>query len=63
LLSDIVSSLCWIKQTKLQRRIAVHLGVLRGGASGKYLSADETFEQAVTTDEEYLADLVVTSAH
>jgi len=58
LLSDIFSSL-WFKQTKLDRWITIDLGVLSGGCSAEYLTADKTPEQAVRKHGKDFADLVV----
>jgi hypothetical protein len=48
----------WFHQTKLYKRIAVHLCVRTGGLLGKQLSTNETFPQSVAADDEQLADLV-----
>jgi hypothetical protein len=48
----------WFKQTKLYKRIAVHLCVRTGGLLGKQLSTNETFPQSVTSHDKELADLV-----
>ena len=50
-------------EEQYQKFYILHLGMRRSGGSGEYLSAHQTFEQAVTMHDEHLADLVVTSAH
>jgi hypothetical protein len=52
----------WFHQTKLYKRIAVHLCVRTGGLLGKQLSTNETFPQSVAADDEQLADLVGAAA-